>query len=56
MSIIRLLFVCVCVFVCLFVYLLFLCMVHRLLQNLLINAKLRFAESGDSPGVELCDT
>ncbi len=27
-----------------------------LIQNLLHNAKLRFAEAGDSPGVELCDT
>ncbi len=27
-----------------------------LIQNLLHHAKLRFAEAGDSPGVELCDT
>ena len=60
-------FVCgfVCLFVCLWVYLfvffvgifnLPICMSHRLLQNLLLNAKLRFEEAGDSPGVELCDT
>ena len=29
---------------------------HRLIQNLLWNAKLRFAEASDSSGVELCDT
>lgn len=28
----------------------------RLIQNLLMNAKLRFANSSDSAGVELCDT
>lgn len=28
----------------------------RLIQNLLQNAKLRFAEAEDSSGVELCDT
>ena len=27
-----------------------------LIQNLLLNAKLRFLEAGDSSGVELCDT
>lgn len=28
----------------------------RLIQNLLLNAKLRFAEAEDSSGVEMCDT
>lgn len=31
-------------------------MCSRLIQNLLMNAKLRFANSSDSAGVELCDT
>lgn len=30
--------------------------IHRLIQNLLQNAKLRFAQAEDSSGVELCDT